>query len=66
MACDTILIVSQEAFLCRPYRYCLLYSPQHSWGISVFIYNELRMRGYSVDAGMVPIVERDQNDKVIL
>ena len=38
MACDTILIVSQEAFLCRPYRYCLLYSPQHSWGISVFIY----------------------------
>ena len=37
MACDTILIVSQEAFLCRHYRYCLLYSPQHSWGISVFI-----------------------------
>ena len=29
------------------------------------IYNELRMRGYSVDVGMVPIVESDQNGKVI-
>ena len=29
------------------------------------IYNELRMRGYSVDVGMVQIAERDQNDKVI-
>lgn len=29
------------------------------------IYNELRMRGYSVDVGVVPISERDQNGKVI-
>ena len=24
------------------------------------IYNELRMRGYSVDVGVIPIAERDQ------
>ena len=24
------------------------------------IYNELRMRGYSVDIGVIPIAERDQ------
>ena len=29
------------------------------------IYNELRMRGYSVDVGVVPIAERDENGKVI-
>ena len=29
------------------------------------IYNELRMRGYSVDVGVVPIAERDKDDKVI-
>src|SRR5574344_1684202 len=29
------------------------------------IYNELRMRGYSVDVGVVPIAERDQYGKVI-
>ena len=29
------------------------------------IYNELRMRGYSVDVGVVPVVEKDQNGKVI-
>ena len=29
------------------------------------IYNELRMRGYSVDVGIVPIAEKDQNGKVI-
>ena len=29
------------------------------------IYNELRMRGYSVDVGVVPAVEKDQNGKVI-
>lgn len=29
------------------------------------IYNELRMRGYDVDVGVVPISERDQNGKVI-
>ena len=29
------------------------------------IYNELRMRGYSVDVGVVPIAERDQDGKVI-
>lgn len=28
------------------------------------IYNELRMRGYSVDVGVVPIAEKDQNGKV--
>lgn len=28
------------------------------------IYNELRMRGYSVDVGVVPISEKDQNGKV--
>ena len=29
------------------------------------IYNELRMRGYSVDVGVIPIVERNQEGKVI-
>ena len=29
------------------------------------IYNELRMRGYNVDVGVVPIAERDANGKVI-
>mgnify|MGYP002531488112 CR=1 FL=1 len=30
------------------------------------IYNELRMRGYSVDVGVIPIAERNQEDKVIV
>ena len=29
------------------------------------IYNELRMRGYSVDVGVVPIAERDEKGRVI-
>ncbi len=29
------------------------------------IYNELRMRGYSVDVGVVPVVQRDENGKVV-
>ena len=29
------------------------------------IYNELRMRGYSVDVGVVPIAEKDAEGKVI-
>ena len=29
------------------------------------IYNELRMRGYSVDVGVVPVAEKDRNGKVI-
>ena len=29
------------------------------------IYNELRMRGFSVDVGVVQIAERDQNGKMI-
>ena len=28
------------------------------------IYNELRMRGYSVDVGVIPIAEKDKNGKV--
>ena len=28
------------------------------------IFNELRMRGYSVDVGVVPITEQNQDDKV--
>ncbi len=28
------------------------------------IYNELRMRGYSVDVGVVPIAEKDRKEKV--
>ena len=28
------------------------------------IYNELRMRGYSVDVGVVPIAEKDRDGKV--
>ena len=30
------------------------------------IYNELRMRGYNVDVGVVPIVEKDSNGKPLL
>ena len=29
------------------------------------IYNELRMRGYSVDVGVVPIAEKDKDGKVV-
>lgn len=29
------------------------------------IYNELRMRGYNVDIGVIPIAERDKECKVI-
>ena len=29
------------------------------------LYNELRMRGYSVDVGVVPIAERDKDGKVV-
>ena len=29
------------------------------------IYNELRMRGYNVDVGIVPIAEKDSDGKVI-
>lgn len=29
------------------------------------IYNELRMRGYKVDVGVVQVAERDENDKVV-
>lgn len=38
LACDTVLIVTQEAFYRYPTRYCLLHSPQHSWGIRFFIH----------------------------
>lgn len=30
------------------------------------VYNELGMRGYSVDAGVIPITERNQEGKIIL
>ncbi len=29
------------------------------------IYNELRMRGYSVDVGVVPVSEKDKNGKIV-
>ena len=29
------------------------------------IYNELRMRGYNVDVGVVPVAERDANGKIV-
>ena len=35
--------------------------PTHS--MENVIYNELRMRGYNVDVGVVPIVEKDSNGK---
>ena len=38
LAYDTILIISQEALFCYPHRFRLLHSPQHSWGIRLFIY----------------------------
>ena len=37
LACDTILIISQEALFCYPHRLHLFHSPQHSWGIRLFI-----------------------------
>ena len=39
LACDTLLILSQEALFCYPHHFRLLYSPQHSWGIRLFIYH---------------------------
>ena len=38
LACDTILIISQEALFCYPHRFHLFHSPQHSWGIRLFIH----------------------------
>ena len=46
LACDTILILSQEALFCYPHHFRLLYSPQHSWGIRIFIYPEQNLRAY--------------------
>ncbi len=37
--------------------------PTHS--MENIIYNELRMRGYNVDVGVVPIATRDENGKVV-
>lgn len=39
------------------------FEPTHA--MENVIYNELRMRGYSVDIGVVPIAEKDENGKVI-
>ena len=39
------------------------FEPTHA--MENVIYNELRMRGYSVDIGVVPIAERDDNGKVV-
>ena len=47
LACDTFLIVTQEAFYRYPTRYCLLHSPQHSWGIRFFIHRKLFTGIYS-------------------
>ena len=38
LACDTILNIPQEVFLFYPHRFQLFHSPQHSWGIRLFIY----------------------------
>ena len=45
LACDTILILSQEALFCYPHHFRLLYSPQHSWGIRLFIQGETLFEG---------------------
>ena len=37
LACDTILNIPQEVFLFYPHRFQLFHSPQHSWGIRLFI-----------------------------
>lgn len=39
------------------------FEPTHA--MENIIYNELRLRGYSVDVGVVPISEKDENGKVI-
>ena len=39
------------------------FEPTHA--MENVIYNELRMRGYNVDVGVVPIAERDEKGKVI-
>ena len=39
------------------------FEPTHA--MENIIYNELRMRGYSVDVGVVPIAERDRKGKVV-
>ena len=38
------------------------FEPTHA--MENVIYNELRMRGYSVDVGVVPVVEKNENGKV--
>ena len=39
------------------------YEPAHM--MENVIYNELRMRGYSVDVGIVPVVEKDSSGKMV-
>ena len=51
LACDTILILSQEALFCYPHHFRLLYSPQHSWGIRLFIQGETLFEGVMPPAG---------------
>ena len=46
LACDTILIISQEALFCCPHRLHLFHSPQHSWGIRLFIYHTIKFCDY--------------------
>ena len=48
LACDTILIISQEALFCYPHHFRLLYSPQHSWGIRLFIQKPYYKKGYAL------------------
>ena len=38
---------------------------EQTYSMENVIYNELRMRGYSVDVGVIPIAERNQEGKVI-
>ena len=54
LACDTILIISQEALFCYPHRLHLFHSPQHSWGIRLFIYFHIQNYLCSHNRGLMP------------
>ena len=75
LACDTFLIVTQEAFYRYPTRYCLLHSPQHSWGIRFFIqivgkYSDIQELTYEnvhefIDRILIHELDRETNTRKI-
>lgn len=58
LACDTILNIPQEVFLFYPHRFQLFHSPQHSWGIRLFIQVLENIKGELITDKPIPIVKQ--------